>query len=211
MTMGTEWDEFSIPYTDPANSETAMDSATDRYRYVLDRAIVMEPGQRWTYCGGATALLGRIIARGTGRPLHDYARAVLFDPLGIGPTDWYTGGDGEPIAASGIRMLPRDLVRIGQMMLRGGVWDGRTVVPAEWITRCTTPVVPVDERREYGYQWWLGRSERFWSAAGNGGQLLYVLPERDLVVVTTAGNYNMRDRWESPLRVLHEVVLPSIL
>jgi CubicO group peptidase (beta-lactamase class C family) len=211
MTMGTDWDEFSIPYTDPANGETAMDLAPDRYRYVLERPIVMEPGRRWTYCGGATALLGRIIAKGTGKLLHDYAREVLFGPLGIRSTDWHNGRDGEPIAASGVRMLPRDLARIGQMMLRGGVWDERPVLPADWITRCTTPVVPVDERREYGYQWWLGRSERFWGAAGNGGQLLYVLPERDLVVVTTAGNYNMRDRWDSPLRVLHEVVLPSML
>ena len=211
MTMGTDWDEFSIPYTNPANSEIAMDRAPDRYRYVLERAIVMEPGQRWTYCGGATALLGRIIAKGTGKPLHDYARAVLFDPIGIGPTDWYSGRDGELIAASGIRMLPRDLARIGQMMLRGGVWDERRVVSANWITRSTTPVVSIDERRDYGYQWYLGRSEHFWSAAGNGGQLLYVLPERDLVVVTTAGNYDTRDMWMPPLNVLHEVVLPSIL
>src|SRR6185437_10411023 len=64
MTMGTDWDELSIPYTNAANSEIAMDRAPDRYRYVLERPIVMEPGKRWTYCGGATALLGRIIAKG---------------------------------------------------------------------------------------------------------------------------------------------------
>src|SRR5215470_6731193 len=136
MTMGTDWDELSIPYTSPANSEIAMDRAPDRYRYVLERPIVMEPGKRWTYCGGATALLGGIIARGTGRPLHDYAREVLFDPLQMAPTDWYTGRDGELIAASGIRMLPRDLAKIGQLILRDGKWDGHTVVPAEWIKRC---------------------------------------------------------------------------
>src|SRR5581483_6629688 len=100
MTMGTDWDEQSIPYTNPANSEIAMDRAPDRYRYVLERPIVMEPGQRWTYCGGAAALLGRIIAKGTGKSLHDYAREVLFDPLGMGATDWYSGRDGELIAAS---------------------------------------------------------------------------------------------------------------
>ena len=89
MTMGTDWDELSIPYTDPANSEIAMDRAPDRYRYVLGGPIVMEPGKRWTYNGGATALLGRIIAKGTGKLLHDYAREVLFEPLGMGPTDWF--------------------------------------------------------------------------------------------------------------------------
>ena len=211
MTMGTDWDELSIPYTNPANSEIAMDRAPDRYRYVLERPIVMEPGKRWTYCGGATALLGRIIAKGAGKSLHEYAREILFGPLGMALTDWYTGSDGELIAASGIRMLPRDLARVGQLMLRGGIWDDRAVVPAEWIARCTTSVVPIDERRDYGYHWYLGRREHFWGAAGNGGQLLYVVPERDLVVVTTSGNYDTKDQWVPPLRILHEVVLPSIL
>src|ERR1700742_2552055 len=161
MTMGTDWDESSIPYTNPANSEIAMDRAPDRYRYVLERPIVMEPGQRWTYCGGATALLGRIIAKGTGNSLHDYAREVLFDPLGIGHTDWYTGRDGELIAASGIRMLPRDLAKIGLLILSDGVSDGRAVVPAEWIRRCMTPVVPINEIGDYGYQWYIGRRQPF--------------------------------------------------
>jgi CubicO group peptidase (beta-lactamase class C family) len=226
MTMGTDWDELSIPYTNPANSEIAVDRAPDRYRYILERPIVMEPGKRWTYCGGATALLGRIIAKGTGTSLHDYAREVLFDPLDMGPTDWFSGRDGDLIAASGIRMLPRDLARIGQLMLRGGVWDDRVVVPAEWIARCTSTVVPIDEVREYGYQWYLGRIgfetptaplwnrsrlERYWSAAGNGGQRLIVLPGLDLVVVTLFGNYDRQDQAVPPGRVLREVVLPAVL
>jgi CubicO group peptidase (beta-lactamase class C family) len=226
MTMGTDWDELSIPYTDPANSEIAMDRAGDRYRYVLERPVVMEPGKRWTYCGGATALLGRIIAKGTGKSLHDFAREVLFDPLGMGPTDWYTGRDGELIAASGIRMLPRDLAKVGQLMLRGGVWDGRAVVPAEWIARCTSAVVPIDEVREYGYQWYLGRIgfetpaaprwnrsrlERYQSAAGNGGQRLFLFPGLDLVVAVTAGNYDTPEQSVPPARILREVVLPALL
>src|ERR1700739_3754258 len=80
---------------------------------------VMEPGRRWIYNGGATALLARIIAKGTGKPLHDFARVALFDPLGIGATEWYTDRSGEAIAASGLRMTPRDLARIGLMMRKG--------------------------------------------------------------------------------------------
>jgi CubicO group peptidase (beta-lactamase class C family) len=226
MTMGTDWEELSIPYTDPANSEIAMDRAPDRYRYVLSRPIVMEPGKRWTYSGGATALLGRLIARGTGKSLHAFAREVLFDPLGMGPTDWFVGRDGELIAASGIRMLPRDLAKIGQLMLRGGVWEDRVVVPSEWIARCTTPVVPIDEVREYGYHWYLGRFgfetpaaprwnrsrlERYWNASGNGGQRLFVIPGLELLVVTTSGNYDTPDQRLPPTRVVREVVLPAIL
>jgi CubicO group peptidase (beta-lactamase class C family) len=210
MTMGTDWDEQSIPYTNPANSEIAMDRAPDRYRYVLERPIVMQPGKRWTYCGGATALLGRIIAKGTGKSLHEYARAVLFDPLGMGATDWYTGRDGELIAASGIRMVPRDLARIGQLILRGGVWDDRQLVPAEWIKRCTTPVVPINEIGDYGYQWYIGRRQPFWAAVGNGGQRLFVSPKLDLMVVTTFGNYDTPDQSAPPNTTLLDVVMPAI-
>src|SRR5215475_15960133 len=69
MTMGTDWDELSVPYTDPTNSETAMDLAADRYRFILGAPVVIEPGKRWLYSGGATALLARIIAKGTGKSL----------------------------------------------------------------------------------------------------------------------------------------------
>src|SRR5262249_41065483 len=152
MTLGTDWDELSVPYSDPTNSEIAMDRAPDRYRFVLEAPVVIEPGTRWTYCGGATALLARIIVRGTGKPLHAFAREVLFDPLGVGPTEWLADRRGEEFAASGARMTPRGLARIGVMMLSGGVWCGRPIVPAAWIERSTTPVVDVDEIRRYGYQ-----------------------------------------------------------
>ena len=221
MSMGTDWNE-SMPYNNPANSETAMDMAPDRYRYILSRPIVTEPGKRWVYNGGATALLGRLIAKGTGKSLHDYAREVLFDPLGIGPTDWYADKNGELIAASGIRMTPRDLARIGELTLRRGVWEGRSVVPAEWIARSTSPLVPIEEERRYGYQWYnldftfetptMPRSnQRLWNAAGNGGQRLTVFPGLDLIVVTTAGNYNTKDSNLPPLRVITDVVMPSLL
>jgi len=224
MTLGTDWDESSLPYSNPANSEIAMDLAPDRYRYILGRPVVREPGRRWTYCGGATALLGRIIAKGTGKPLHDFAREALLDPLGIGPTEWLSDDKGEPYAASGLRMTPRDLARVGIMMAGGGAAEGKQVVPAQWLARCTTPVVSVDELRRYGYQWymvdiaygeplgWAVRNlERMWMALGEGGQRLFVLPGLQLVIAITAGNYGTDDQWIPPTRVLREVVLASLV
>jgi CubicO group peptidase (beta-lactamase class C family) len=224
MTMGTDWDETSIPYSNAANSEIAMDLAPDRYRYILERRVITEPGRRWTYSGGATALIGRIIAKGAGKSLHAFAREALFDPLGIGTTEWASAADGEPFAASGLRMTPGDLVRIGVMMSDGGVWEGRQVVPAEWLDRCVTPFASVDEVRRFGYQWYLGdfafgkaigwapeHLERWWGAYGNGGQRLYVLPSLKLAVAITAGNYDTEDQWMPPTRVMREVVLPALL
>lgn len=223
MTMGTDWDESSLPYSDPRNSEIAMDKAPDRYRYILERPVIDAPGVRWTYCGGATALLARIIAKGSGKTLHEFAREHLFDPLGMGPTEWATGRDGEPFAASGARMAVRDLARIGTMLLNGGRVGERTVVPGAWVKRSTTPLVSADEVRRYGYQWFVldiafgkpkgwavGRLERMWMAQGEGGQRLFIIPALHLVVAITAGNYLKQDQGLPPTRVLREVVLGSI-
>lgn len=133
-----------------------MNNAADRYRYVLERPMTESPGRRWTYNGGATALLGRLIEKGTERQLHDFARDALFNPLGIGKTEWRRGADGEPIAASGLRLTPRDLARIGVVLLGGGQWNGRQVIPADWLAASFAPAVSMPDGRHYGYQWYLG-------------------------------------------------------
>lgn len=221
MTLGTEWDELTIPYTDPRNSEIAMDRAPDRYRYILERPIVGPPGVVWTYNGGATALLARLIAKGTGQTLHDFARAALFEPLGIHCTEWEYGRDGEAIAASGLRMTPRDLARIGMVALNGGSLNGRQVIPAEWLSACFSRAVSMPDGRHYGCHWYLNRVatddgaggvrwEEMVSALGNGGQRLFLLPRLDLVVAITAGNYDGSDQARPPMVVLRDVLLPAL-
>ena len=223
MAMGTDWDESSLPYTDPRNSETAMDEAPDRYRYILERRVVGAPGAYWTYCGGSTALLARIIAKGSGKTLHEFAKEHLFGPLGISQSEWATGRDGEPFAASGARLSLRGLARIGQMVLESGKAGDRIVVPADWLARCVSPIVSADEMRRYGYQWFVsdiafgkskgwapGRLERMWMAQGEGGQRLFIIPGLQLVIATTCGNYGTDDQWIPPTRILREVVLASV-
>jgi CubicO group peptidase (beta-lactamase class C family) len=219
MTLGLEWNE-DLPYTSPANSEIAMELAPDRHRFVLERPIVGAPGERWSYNGGATALLGRLIARGTGAALADYARAALFAPLGIAAFEWIRGQDGTPSAASGLRLTPRDLARIGQLILQRGRWDGRQVVPAAWLEASFRRAVTIDERAGYGLHWYLGeldvqgrsgpRRESWVGAFGNGGQRLYVLPGLELAVAMTAGNYDQPSQGQLPLRLWRELLLPSL-
>ncbi|MEO1092545.1 MAG: serine hydrolase [Pseudomonadota bacterium] len=214
MTLGTAWDE-SAPYADARNSEIAMEQAPDRYRFVLDRPMVSEPGTHWTYNGGTTALLADLVRRGTGSPLLGFANARLFQPLGIERVEWVLGSDGDPAAASGLRLLPRDLLRLGQLVLEDGRWGGRQIVPEPWLAASFANTVSAEDGLEYGYQWWLGRGRidgRRWIAGfGNGGQRLVVIPELDLTIVVLAGNYNQPDAWRVPVHVIGEVLFPALV
>ncbi|NKE44508.1 serine hydrolase [Roseomonas frigidaquae] len=216
MTMGLRWDE-SVPYLDARNSEIAMEQAPDRRRYVLEQPMVTPPGARWTYSGGATALLGRLITRGSGQTLPDYAREVLFGPLGITRFAWQGRDPGEESAASGLRLTLRDLARIGELVRQGGVAEGRQLVPAEWIAASTRPVIATGDGLQYGRHWFLGRDapgagppQPWIGGFGNGGQRLWVMPAAGLTLAIFAGRYNAPDGWISPTRVWREIVLPNL-
>jgi len=226
LTMGMAWDE-DFSYTDPRNSEAGMESAPDRLRYVLEQKLVAAPGTKWIYSGGAVALVGALIERGTGMRLEAFAKEALFAPLGITKFEWAQGRDKVASAASGLRLRPRDLLRIGQLVLAGGQWGGRQVVPRAWIETATTPVIatgprrviPPGERLEYGRLWFIGDNavpavpgKHKWIAGfGNGGQRLWMMPDLDLTVVSFSGAYNAPDAWVTPYRIWCDIVLRSVV
>ena len=218
MTLGLEWHE-DLPYTSTANSEIAMEFAPDRYRYILERPIAEEPGQTWHYCGGATALLGRLIADGSRATLPEFARDRLFGPLGIERFEWMTGPDGVASPASGLRLRPRDLARIGQLVLDCGRWADRQVVPADWLETALRPHVTIGEGFDYGYQWYLGSfaypdagsgREPWFGGIGNGGQRLFVVPRLGLVTTIASGAYNAENQSAIPAEIM-EMVHASVL
>ena len=203
MTMGMEWNE-DLPYNDPRNSEIAMERSADRYRYVLERPVVLPPGQKWRYSGGATAILGHLISKGTGMPLLEFARSRLFSPLGLEGVEWTPGTNGEAAAASGLRMRAGDLAKIGQLVLQEGVWNGRSVVSKDWIAAALTPRAEAFEGVQYGYHWYLARrrdASMAYMAFGLGGQRLVVIPSQDLVYVIFMGNYYRADQLKSVFAV----------
>jgi CubicO group peptidase (beta-lactamase class C family) len=218
MTAGLAWDEV-ISYADPANSERQMSRAPDPYRYALEQPVAAPPGERYTYSGGSTALLAAVVQKATGRPLDAFAREALFEPLGVAEAEWirYPSGHPDAVAASGLRMRPRDMAKIGQLFLSGGVWNGRPVVPAAWLDEAAAAHVGTAAPGTfYGYQVWLGRSlaagreVRWFMANGLGGQRIFVVPEADLLVVTTAGLYNSGRQGPVTLEVLNRFVLPAV-
>lgn len=217
MTLGMEWDE-QRPYTDPANSEIAMERSPDRYRFVLERPFVAEPGTRCIYSGGAVALIGAIIAKGAGVTLPEFARQALFAPLEITQFEWATGKDGVASAASGLRLRPRDLLRIGELALAGGIWNGQRVVSRAWLDASFAPAVSTGRGLEYGRLWYIGEDatsihpgkHRWLAGIGNGGQRLYLMPDAELATVVLCGAYNRPDQSEAPSHIWREIVLPNL-
>lgn len=213
MQMGTDWDE-NLPYTDPRNSEIAMEQAQDRYHFALDRPMVAKPGTKWIYNGGAVAVLAKLIADGAGQDIDVFAETRLFTPLGIENYEWVRSHDGVPSAASGLRLTARGLAKIGVMIAQNGVYDGREIVPASWLEASFRAAAPIEPGFDYGFLWYLMKApsgDRVVIAVGNGGQRLTVQPAARAAVATFAGNYNKPDAWRTSVRVLVDFAIPEII
>lgn len=210
MSNGLRWQEGGSFFNDELN----LMWKNDIPRYVLGHELANKPGTSFNYNGGGTALLADIITRKSHQPLNEYARDNLFQPLGIHDWEWVTDLHGRPMSFSGLRMRPRDLVKIGRLMLNKGRWNNRQVVPQAWVETSLTPefVTGVSDFK-YGHQWWAGTvewqgKEIPWHAGfGNGGQRLFIVPDLDLVVVTTAGAYDEEPTAIRVNRLLQEIVL----
>lgn len=210
MTMGTRWSEQGS-YRSSDNDEIGMELASDRYRYILSRERIEPAGSTWRYSGGASALLGDLLERGTGQTLARNAHECLFGPLGIFHWQWMAGSDRRPSAASGLRLTARDLARIGRLMLNEGQWEGQVVVPRSWVALATRHHAgPTwSEHIGYGYQWYATSGEtgpRWVGGIGNGGQYMMALPDADLSVTVLSGGYDRTDQGREARAVLTDVI-----
>jgi CubicO group peptidase (beta-lactamase class C family) len=193
MASGLAWSEGE----GVVNDELRLFWKGDIPRYVMSHDVAVSPDTAFNYNGGGTAILADLITRGTGQSLDAYARDRLFAPLGIRDWEWVGDLHGRPMAFNGLRMRPRDLLKIGRLVLDQGRWQGRQVVPADWIAQSMQSRFATGIRDfRYGHQWWAGtvqwhgRAIEWHAGFGNGGQRLYVVPDLDLAIVTTAGAYD---------------------
>lgn len=196
MTAGLEWNEPSPVHRATSSDEGGLVTRTCAYRYVFGRDVIAAPGRSFVYSGGATAVLAEIMTRATKRSLRDIAGRDLFAPLGIVDWEWVGNLFDVPLAAAGLRLRPRDLLKVGAMMLSKGKWQDHQIVPAAWVAQSTARSVVAEPIGGYGFQWWStssrwrGRDLPVTSAIGNGGQRLFLVPYLDMAIVTTAGDYN---------------------
>lgn len=204
MSAGLSWDELSHPYWDPRNDENGLWRASDPLEYALSRKPVAPGGTAFKYNGGLPVVLGQVVEKATGTPLDAYAREKLWCPLGVTHAEWVRHPSGIFVAASGLRLTPRDMARFGQMMLDEGRFAGKQIVPADFARESLASQVSTNGgfTPGYGYLWWIAQLPL---AIGNGGQRIAVDKAHRMVVVITAGNYDSPTQGEGPTRVLTEV------
>jgi CubicO group peptidase (beta-lactamase class C family) len=168
----------------------------DWYRYTLRVPMAYDPGTKAIYCSANPNLLGAVIARKAGAPLPELFDRLVARPLQFGRYALWLQPAGDPYMGGSTQILPRDFLKMGQLMLDGGTWHGKRVLSKKYVARATAPLFPIGTRgRKYGYLWWAydapykDRMLHAFYALGNGGQIVMTVPELDVVVAFMGGNY----------------------
>jgi CubicO group peptidase (beta-lactamase class C family) len=202
------------------------------WKHTLDLPMAHDPGRRYAYCSANMNLMGAALTTATGTWLPELFESTVARPLQFGPYHWNLMPTDEGYFGGGSWLRPRDLLKIGQVYLDGGMWRGRRIVDASWVTQstalrveispATTGLDPIQFPEFYSkgadaYAWHLlemrsgERTYRGYQASGNGGQLLIVVPELDLVVVFTGGNYRQGGIWGRwPDEIVGGEIIPAI-
>ena len=189
-------------------------SSPNWVRYALARPMVEEPGGPMLYSTGNTHLLSAILTEATEVSTLAYARGRLFEPMGIPLRPWPTDPQGIYFGGNDMRLTPREMLRFGELYRNGGRYNGKQIVPAEWIRESWTPRTRSRwSGQQYGYGWFIRESQGHpvYFAWGYGGQFIFVIPELELTVVTTSNPNAARDRDHTGAihRLLDEGIIPA--
>ena len=199
MTTGLGWED-----EDPVFGE--MYRSQDWVAYVMNKPVIEQPGSRFNYCSGCSHVLSAVIQQAAGTNTRDFAQEALFGPLGITGYRWEVDSKGIPIGGWGLEMSPRDMAKLGYLYLHQGEWDGQQIVSSQWIKKATQKHIDTDDEFDYGYQWWINPRLGAYMALGLYGQTVFVVPEADLIVVTTAKLENH----DEIFRLIEAYILPAI-
>ena len=213
MSAGTAWDDS---VTGPANPSWQLLESHDVPAYVLSRPMVHPPGSFYNYDNGLPTLMGFVVARVTREPYERFAERTLFAPLGISNYRWTLNPDGTPLAAGGLYLRPRDMAKIGLLMLDRGRWQGHQILSSAWVAESTQQQTAADQY-PYGYYWHLTNAKHRhvknvdgYMALGQGGQVIAVFPSLQLVVVITSQNWAMRGPTSMPFSLMDDFILPAV-
>jgi len=182
-------------------------------RAFLAHPVPHTPGTHFRYNTPATYMLSAIVQKVTGQTVLEYLKPRLFQPLGIEDPRWDRSPQDVSIGGYGLFLKTQDIAKFGQLYLQQGQWNGKQLVPADWIKQATSKQVSNGEggssdwAQGYGFQFWQCRNNAF-RGDGKDGQYCIVVPEQDLVVAITANTGNMQKElnfvWDKLLPALHD-------
>lgn len=185
-------------------------------RYAITRPLVSPPGERMVYSTGNTHLLSAMLTRATGQNTHAFARDRLASPLGIRLPAWPRDPQGVYFGGNDMLISPRDLLRFGELYRNGGEFEGRQIVPRDWVVgswqvHARSP----RNRRGYGLGWW-GRESNGYQvrfAWGYGGQFLFIIPALELTIVFTSDPVSPREGPHNAAlhRMVDELLVPAAI
>lgn len=224
MTSGLAWDEWSSSHGEnSSNDADRIYFSEDPISFVLERPWWAAPGDFFTYNGGGITILGEIMKNATGMDMEEFAKKYLFQPLGIQSQSWWRFPDGKLETASSLSLTPRDMLKFGALYLNKGNWNGEQILTEDWIEKSADVYknnydinLPIEDSglNGYGYSWWIsvlkhnGKAIKMYRANGWGGQVIGVIPELDMVVVFTSGNWAGNSKL---FKLMNEYVLPSVI
>ena len=192
-------------------TEPSFAGSTTWTKTFFEHPVLHKPGTIFLYNTPASYMLSAIVQKATGQKEAEYLQSRLFTPLGIGTPRWETSPEGVSIGGYGLWLRTEDIARFGQLYLQKGQWQGKQLVPAEWVAAATTRQTSngsspgSDWDQGYGYQFWRSRNKSF-RGDGAHGQFCMVLPEQDTVIAITSGTRNM----QGVMNVVWEKLLPAL-
>lgn len=224
MTSGLAWDEWGAMHGTSANDIDRLyfECSEDPIKCVLERDLIHQPGETFTYNGGGVVILGEILKNATHMDIDEFSKKFLFEPLGVDSIQWYQYNNGVFATDGSMYITPRDMLKFGVTYLNKGFWNGVKILSEDWVTKSSEIynnnqdiIVPIEDsgKNGYGYLWWTsklmhkGNKTKMYRANGWGGQTIMVFPGLDMVVVFTSGNYAARSKL---FKIIERFVLPAV-
>jgi len=172
-----------------------MTNSADWVKFMFSLPFYTMPGQKFSYCSGNFYLLAEILQRTTKMTCHEFAKKYLFNPLNFGKSYWSENYKNVNQGWGDLHLHPYDLAKIGCLLLNDGKWNGKQIISTEWLQKIK-PLYYIHGTESYGYGWWLDSiNPDETQAMGRGGQRLFILRDKKMVIVTTGGGFDAGD-WD---------------